>query len=164
MYQKYFLFLFLFLLNFTTEALAQSVTLVKDIYPGSGSSASARRSIVNGNTAYFPAENGKNGAELWKTDGTEAGTKIFKAATVSFDLATFNNRVFFITRDGFSENVWASDGTTAGTKSVAGGSPRDLTSSTLGVFFNDRNQLKLSDGTEAGTKTVTEIGTGFGLT
>jgi ELWxxDGT repeat protein len=260
MYQKYFLFLFLFLLNFTNEVLAQSVTLVKDIYPGFESSSSARRSIVNGNTAYFPAENGKNGAELWKSDGTEAGTvmvkdinpgsadsepqsfclsgnfvffiaddgvhgaelwrtdgteagtkmvkdivvgsanggidvpfqeaktfaalngkvyfhadggvwvsdgteagtKIFKAASVSFDFATFNNRVFFITRDGFNESVWASDGTAAGTKSIAGGTPRDLTSSSLGVFFDNNNELILSDGSETGTKVVTEIGTGFG--
>ena len=47
--------------------------MVKDILVGSGSSLPANLANVNG-TLFFSATNGTQGAELWKIDGTEAGT------------------------------------------------------------------------------------------
>ncbi|MBX9259464.1 hypothetical protein H1Q63_37040, partial [Desmonostoc muscorum CCALA 125] len=46
---------------------------VKDIYPGTGSSNPASLTNVNG-TLYFSATDSSGGNELWKSDGTEAGT------------------------------------------------------------------------------------------
>ena len=47
--------------------------LVKDIYPG-GNSSYARYLTAVGNTLYFAADDGSSGYELWKSDGTTAGT------------------------------------------------------------------------------------------
>ncbi|MFM7792318.1 MAG: ELWxxDGT repeat protein, partial [Microcystis panniformis] len=51
--------------------------LVKDILPGlSGSDPSYLTTL--GNTLFFTAFDGVNGTELWKSDGTAAGTVLVK--------------------------------------------------------------------------------------
>lgn len=185
-----------------------STKMVKDINPGSADS-DPKAFCFSGNNLFFIANDGVHGEELWKTDGTEAGTvlvkdikqgsanggidvpfdedqtfaalngkiyfhadggvwvsdgttagtSLFKAANVSFDIASSKGKVFFITREGFNDVVWATDGTTAGTISLYSGTPRDLTPSDLGLFFNDGSELYLSDGTSSGTILVEQIGT-----
>ena len=51
--------------------------MVKDIVPGSGGSALENLTNVNG-TLYFAADDGTHGSELWKSDGTAAGTVMVK--------------------------------------------------------------------------------------
>lgn len=51
--------------------------MVKDIFLGGSSSSPASLTNVNG-TLYFSANNGTVGAELWKSDGTAAGTELVK--------------------------------------------------------------------------------------
>ena len=51
--------------------------LVKDIFPGPDSSFPTDLTNVNG-TLYFAANEGYNGDELWKSDGTAAGTVMVK--------------------------------------------------------------------------------------
>ena len=51
--------------------------MVKDIDSGSGSSYPDHLTAV-GNTLYFRANDGTNGAELWKSDGTASGTVMVK--------------------------------------------------------------------------------------
>ena len=51
--------------------------LVKDIRPGSSSSFPSNLTEVNG-TLFFEANDGTNGRELWKSDGTSAGTVLVK--------------------------------------------------------------------------------------
>jgi ELWxxDGT repeat protein len=51
--------------------------LVKDIYPGS-SNSSPGSLTARGNTLFFTANDGVNGGELWKSDGTAAGTVLVK--------------------------------------------------------------------------------------
>ena len=43
--------------------------MVKDIYPGVGNSSLGNLTDVNG-TLFFTANDGVNGIELWKSDGT----------------------------------------------------------------------------------------------
>ena len=50
---------------------------VKDIIEGSASSSPENLTDVNG-TLFFRANDGTNGQELWKSDGTEAGTVMVK--------------------------------------------------------------------------------------
>jgi ELWxxDGT repeat protein/YD repeat-containing protein len=57
-----------------TETLGISTTaLVADIQAGSGSSSPGAAVTLNG-TLFFAASDGTNGSELWKSDGTSAGT------------------------------------------------------------------------------------------
>src|SRR4051794_37563281 len=53
--------------------------LVRDINTASRGSKPGRAVDLNG-TAYFTVESADNGAELWKTDGTPAGTLPVKDA------------------------------------------------------------------------------------
>jgi ELWxxDGT repeat protein len=51
--------------------------LVKDINPGAFNSYPQSLTVV-GNTLFFTAYDGVNGFELWKSDGTAAGTVLVK--------------------------------------------------------------------------------------
>ena len=55
--------------------------MVKDITNGSGSSFPSQLTAV-GNTLYFSANDGTNGTELWKSDGTANGTMMVKDIAV----------------------------------------------------------------------------------
>jgi ELWxxDGT repeat protein len=104
---------------------AGDASLVKDIYPGYQSSSPA--DLVNRDgMIFFSADDGSSGRELWKSDGTEAGTvrvKDIVAGPVGSNphgLVVVGNQVIFRTSPaaGVTE-LWKSDGTDAGTVRVA---------------------------------------------
>lgn len=84
-------------------------------------------SDAKGYKAFFAADNGTNGEELWVTDGTAAGTKmvkdIYPGATGSNItwLTRFNDKVVFAATDSedYGNELWISDGTEEGTYMVA---------------------------------------------
>ncbi|MFY0572447.1 ELWxxDGT repeat protein [Archangium lansingense] len=126
---------------------------------------------VNG-TIYFVSF--ANGFELWKTDGTDAGTvrvRAFPWSQVSPErLTNVNGTLFFTMDDGVNgRELWKSDGTEAGTVLVKDIQPGS-TSSTLDnltnmngtLFFTADDgvsgvELWVSDGTAAGTRLVGDI-------
>lgn len=75
---------------------------------------------------YFSANDGVHGWELWKTDGTEAGTEM--VADISTDdlygsnpehLINFNGTLIFTARDDvYGYEIYKSDGTAAGTEII----------------------------------------------
>lgn len=69
----------LLLLLLATTTLAQTPILVKDIKPGNFSGIyTTANAAVAGNSLYFNSVGTSQDEELWKTDGTEAGTVLVK--------------------------------------------------------------------------------------
>lgn len=127
-----------------------------------------RYAVLNG-VAYFTADNGVNGSELWRSDGTDAGTYLVKdveqgaASSVISDITTGNGKIFFTaTTTNHGTQPWVSDGTEAGThilKDISGytfyGIPGMYTAAGNKVFFFlGDDQLWVTDGTESGTKQI----------
>ena len=154
--------------------------MVKDIRPGSGSSDPLDLTNVNG-TLFFRAWDSVNGTELWKSDGTEAGTVMVKdirpgsGSSNPRDLTNLNGTLFFRANDGVNGyELWKSDGTESGTvmvKDIFPGSgssdPRDLTNVNGTLFFRADNgfhgeELWMSDGTAASTVMVKDVLPGSG--
>ena len=64
-----------------SDGTASGTVMVKDINPGSGESFTytpAVKPVVMNNELYFNANDGINGYELWKSDGTASGTVMVK--------------------------------------------------------------------------------------
>ena len=87
---------------------------------------------VNG-TLYFTANDGVHGWELWKSDGTEAGTVMVKDIRPGsdeygvYDLTAVNGTLFFEANDGVHGwELWKSDGTESRHGHGQGHSIRDL--------------------------------------
>jgi trimeric autotransporter adhesin len=165
-----------------SDGTVAGTTMVKDIYPGPGSST-PEGLIKVGNLMFFIANNGVNGKEVWKSDGTEAGTVMVKdinpgsASSMGspYSLMTVNGMVLFIANTpSTGQELWKSDGTEAGTVMVREIRPGTGAIINAGYFesFNLNNNLYFTandgsgyslwktDGTSAGTVMV-KAGTGF---
>jgi len=131
---------------------------------------------------FFAASDGASGVELWKTNGTDAGTVCVKdingaGSSSPFGLTVFNGALYFLANDGVSGvELWKSDGTIAGTVLVKDINPGPVGSSPFGftVFkgINDGAngalyfaaddgtsgvELWKTDGTSVGTVRVKDI-------
>jgi ELWxxDGT repeat protein len=152
--------------------------LVKDINPGSGHSYPDYLTNVNG-TLFFVANDGTSGGELWKSNGTAAGTVLVKDINPGSGdsqprwLTNVNGTLFFVANDGTNgRELWKSNGTAAGTVLVKDinlgsghSSPTSLTNVNGTLFFVANNgttgvELWKSDGTAAGTVLVKDINPG----
>ena len=119
-----------------SDGTPTGTVMVKDIWPGSSScfqdppSYSQTPPLLTNmdGTLYFAANDGSNGAELWKSDGTLTGTVMVTDINpgaagsrpwVGLSLAPVNNTLFFNADDGtFGHELWKTDGTPAGTAMV----------------------------------------------
>jgi ELWxxDGT repeat protein len=161
-----------------SDGTSAGTTMVKDIRPGATGSFSSlyphKLENVNG-VVYFTADDGVHGLELWKSDGTSAGTELVKdvfpgAAGSSWpdfpsQLANVNGILFFSATGG----LWKSDGTSAGTvmvKGIANSVLRELTGVDDRLFFwrapssfdQSPAELWTSDGTSDGTVALAGLG------
>jgi len=171
-YPGFTIFTFLF---FHLPVLSQTFSLLKDINAGAGGSSFFNFTSVNG-TLYFRPDDGVHGDELWKTNGTEAGTVLVKdinPGIAGSDLQEFlnvNGVLYFRADDGVhGTELWKSDGTAAGTVIIKdiypgpnGGIASSLFSAGGVVYFQANNgvngiELWKSDGTEAGTILLKDI-------
>jgi ELWxxDGT repeat protein len=161
------------------NAFCQTPVLVKDIRTGTNHSDPQELVNVNG-TIFFSAIDGPNGIELWKSDGTNAGTVLVKDIYPSGSsnpqhLVNVNGVLFFIANNNTNGyELWKSDGTSAGTVLVkdinpglSNSNPDNLTNVNGVLFFSAADgtngaELWKSDGSTAGTVIVKDIYTGVG--
>src|SRR5215468_9863376 len=111
--------------SFAAPAGAQ-VYIIQDINPGASNSVSRGPTAVIGATTYFIADDGVDGMELWKSDGTLAGTVMVKdimpgnaITTPPRELTVVAGTLYFDADDGVhGDELWKSDGTPEGTVMV----------------------------------------------
>lgn len=155
---------------------AQLPYMVKDINRG-GFSSPNNLIGVNG-ILFFTAYDVDyvHGEELWRSDGTAAGTFMVKdintgggSSDIS-ELVNVNGTLYFAARDASNiTRLWKSDGTESGTVMVSTdvSSVGFLTNVNGTVYFVGSSsgygsELWKSDGTTAGTKLVKDINPGIG--
>ena len=161
--------------DFAIRAAPTAAFRVRDIAPGPASSLPSGLTTV-GDAVYFAANDAISGSELWKTDGTEAGTVRVKdifpggGSSMPSDLRAAGGLLYFTaSRADTGSELWKSDGTEAGTTLVSDIAPGFQTSSVAGVtafagviYFracatSSDCELWRSDGTPAGTTLVKDI-------
>jgi ELWxxDGT repeat protein len=150
---------------------APATSLLRDIASGAGDSFIAEP-VRAGATLYFTADDTVHGRELWRSDGTPAGTQLVKDIRVGGEgaaptkLTAVQGGVFFLVTVPGAVELWRSDGTEAGTARVKvfppQAEPNELAGvgSTLFIGVDDGSsgfELWKSDGTEAGTMRVRDI-------
>ena len=160
-----------------------TATVVKEIRPGVSGGEPRFVTVVN-NIMFFSADNGPNGRELWKSDGTDAGTVMVKdirpgsGDSDPSSLEAMNGILYFGANNGTNGwELWRSDGTDAGTYMVRdiqpgfGSSDADLLTEMNGYIYfsavtsglgSTGRELWRSDGTSAGTTLVKDIIPGAG--
>lgn len=146
--------------------------------PGTGFLA-VGPAVAAGGTTFFVADDGATGLELWRTDGTAAGTVLVRdiaaqpgqgAAIES--LTVMGSTVCFVADDGVhGPELWASDGTAAGTRmltdlepSAGGSGPANLITVGASLFFTADDgahgrELWKTDGTPGGTAFIKDLAT-----
>jgi len=173
-----------------SDGTATGTVMVKDIYPDlglNGPNASKPTGLINVNgTIFFTATDSSHGTELWKTNGTTAGTVLVKdikpgkSSSVIKNLFNYKGMLLFAANDSINGiELWKSDGTTAGTKMITDIYPDTNKYGKLNssdpqyfcelkgiVYFQATNktngtELWRTDGTDTGTKLVKDILPGF---
>lgn len=159
----------LLVLLFGNTLAAQNIRLVKNINTY-GHGDPYILTAFNDGTILFIADDNTNGKELWRSDGTPAGTYMVKdiypgahggKARVPHVYA--NGLVYFSGNGG----LWVTDGTSSGTRIVSNNmtlySAPSYTWYNSMLYFNVRNkstgkqELWVSDGTDAGTQRAKNI-------
>jgi len=149
---------------------------IKEINPSPAVGSSPQEFTVLGKTLYFTADDGTKGRELWKTDGTAAGTVLVKDLNTSggsspHGLVVYGKLLYFFAKAGFGrigETLYSTDGTAVNTKAcitlpagttgsapmVCNGKLFYVTRSTTTPYAS---KLWRTNGTVAGTQDVRHV-------
>jgi trimeric autotransporter adhesin len=160
-----------------TDGTAAGTVLVKDFNPASNDIFfyGVGPCLLLDGVLYMGVDDGSHGNELWKSDGTEAGTVLVKDINSGgtgfgyaspYGFAALNGLLYFaVADDGDGPALWRSDGSAAGTVEVFD-SMEDLGHAVvLGnrLLFSNGDpehgrELWGSDGTTAGTSLLRDLG------
>ncbi|MEQ1747214.1 MAG: ELWxxDGT repeat protein [Saprospiraceae bacterium] len=185
---KHLTFFLITLFGTTLSALAQPV-MVKDINAGSNgiSFYINKNYAVAGNTFYFEADDNINGPELWKSNGTAAGTVLVRdiypglfQSGIREIYVDFQGHLYFTGNDptasGSGIELWRTVDGPEGAVLLSDACPGDCSGSGLStrkpmavlqdkLYINYYSlaagaELFESDGTESGTKLLKDINPG----
>ncbi|MCC6510080.1 MAG: hypothetical protein IT423_13315, partial [Pirellulaceae bacterium] len=161
-----------------SDGTVAGTNIVRQIYDdgfGGLSAGSEVNRLINVSGMLYFTANSSQGFELFKSDGTFAGTVIVadlneETGSHPFDLTNVNGQLYFTAQDEVDRWLWRSDGTESGTvrlkRNVAGPSPSNLANLGGTLLFSSRDpnfaieHLWKSNGTVAGTVPVREIDSG----
>jgi ELWxxDGT repeat protein len=128
--------------------------------------------IATDNRAYFSADDGTHGRELWVTDGTDGGTQLvhehhpLSTGTSFSPPRTTNGNILYYEPDDPTTGgeVWRTDGTDAGTRVVKDITPGVGGSGQIQLFRYGSgfgmlrgSDIYVSDGTDAGTTLLNTV-------
>ena len=170
----------------TSDGTPGGTAVLRDLWPGASvrgleeaGSSHPRAFRAAGGLVYFTADDGETGREVWRTDGTAAGTFLLKdiapgpdsSAEIDPLFTQVGGTVLFFARSDmpYARRLWRTDGTPGGTVLVAtscGGDcpsiPYGNASALLGgvLYFPASTpaspvELWRSDGTDGGTVRLT---------
>ncbi len=164
-----------------SDGTETNTVVVKDINPNESflTGSTALYSVSIGSTLYFGANNGQDGNELWKTDGTEIGTVLVRDIRLGSigsyinKLTVMGSSLYFFAENGlYGHEFWKSDGTLEGTVLVKDINPGfgDCAAQnmfTIGsmLYFDADNgtngrELWSSDGSAENTTMIADINPG----
>lgn len=165
-----------------SDGTSSGTSLVKDIFSGSNSSIEPIyvKYLLGGDTLYFLANDGIHGIELWRTDGTDAGTTLVKDIYPGVngtygDMLGYSGGILYFTSNNSVNGyeLWKTDGTQLGTVMVKDIYPGSYSSninrwtSLLNEFYffanngTNGHELWKTDGTTEGTVLVKDIQIGL---
>ena len=158
-----------------SDGTAAGTHLIRDLNPGGGTAfpygvrvRTAATALPDGNFV-FAADDGIHGVELWRTDGTDAGTVLVQdlktgtSASTPEGFVPLGGKVYFTATASGGWGLWSTDGTSAGTAqvlSIAAGEPGltrpPMTRVGNRLYFASGffGTLLSSDGTAAGTQSL----------
>nr|WP_255651310.1 ELWxxDGT repeat protein [Corallococcus sp. AS-1-12] len=152
-----------------SEDTCPSATRLADFSAGGQFAEPYELTGVKG-TLYFPVNDGIHGPALWSSDGTPAGTRLFRDFDAPVGSLTEARGLLFFT---VGRTLWRTDGTTAGTLPLITepSSPSPRSSLTVLGEFRSRLffrmytpehgvELWASDGTPAGTRLYLDVNPG----
>lgn len=156
-----------------TDGTEAGTVLLKDLEPAAGFSKPFHFINTDNTNFYFRTFNSSNARDIYKSDGTSAGTVKIVSGIQSEPMVLVNDILYFVKNDAASGGIelWKyQTGVASRVKDIhpAGNSfPSTLTAfnNMLLFFANDGtngDELWKSDGTEAGTQLVTDINPGAG--
>lgn len=148
---------------------AQTPALLTEINPGGDAIGYffQKHIVLFDGGLFFTANDGMHGYELWRTDGTEAGTQLVK--DINEGAEGSDCQKLYAADDGTGRELWRSDGTEAGTYMVRDASVNEFANcaksfavldGVLYYGFDDGAhgfEIWRSDGTEAGTYMVKDL-------
>lgn len=146
--------------------------------PGAGASEVCfPANLVTAGGALFFANLGSSGVELWRSDGTPAGTRIYadindgRESSLFYpnveggyfgDLTPAGTEVYCVADDGRrGQSLWRTDAATGGMVFLKNGATRILGAAGSQVYFTDGPQLWTSDGSVAGTRQLNTFAGGI---
>lgn len=160
----------------TSDGTATGTSLVRNINPGPSDAITNLwgNQAALGNTYFFTAYDPTNGRELWKTDGSTAGTSLVRDINPGAgdanpdDLIAFNGAIYFDAYDPtYGRELWKTDGVnTTRVKNinigVSGSDPQNYEIFKGNLYFTAYDningwELWKTNGTTTGTVKVTSF-------